>query len=455
MPVTSDALIDNMLDGVVVLDAWDRIAKINPFAQRLVSTLSDQSIGQPVAAVLKFWEQVQSGSTNTQETHTEILLQAEPPVCLEVHVSPLLDRRRHFAGRLVIFREITERYLTKMRLARNVEELQVINRISLVVSAGLDMERILKALFEQCSQVAQVDAFYVALCESNSYLVNIPIFYEEGRFLTGASRDIRENPGLIGTVVSSRTTLYLRDNDKQTTHPVLRTNALLRRPSRSYIGIPLTVRNQTVGVLSVQNKKPNAYTDDQVRLLERIAMQAAIAIENARLYAQEQRLAIIDELTGIYNYRGLMELGNREIERTRRFNHPLSALFFDIDGFRNLNNTYSHTAGNLVLKAVVDRCSSILRSIDIFVRFGGDEFIVLLPETDVVNAEAVAKRLVDEISASDIPTPYGNLRVSISVGVSSLTDASMDLLTLIERANQAEHHSKKSPLAKVNTAPLN
>jgi two-component system cell cycle response regulator len=130
-------------------------------------------------------------------------------------------------------------------------------------------------------------------------------------------------------------------------------------------------------------------------------------------------------------------------------------LFFDIDGFRNLNNTYSHTAGNLVLKAVVGRCSSILRSIDVFVRFGGDEFVVLLPETDVMNAEAVAKRLVDVISASAINTPYGDLRVTISVGVSFLTDVNMDLLALIERANQAEHHSKKSPQAKVNTAPLN
>ncbi len=183
-------------------------------------------------------------------------------------------------------------------------------------------------------------------------------------------------------------------------------------------------------------------------------MQGAVAIENARLYSQEQRLAIIDELTGLYNYRGLMDLGNREIERTRRFHHPLSVLFFDIDGFRNLNNTYSHTAGNLVLKAVVERCSSILRSIDVFIRFGGDEFVVLLPETTVENAETVAKRLLDVVSATDISTPYGNLRVGISVGVSVLSDANMDLITLIDRANQAEHYSKKSAQAKVNTAPL-
>ncbi len=455
MPVDSDALIDNMQDGVVVLDAWDRIARFNPFAVKLIGSLSKGSIGLPVSASLRFWDEVQARNKNTDEIHTEVVLPSNPSRYLEIHVSPLSDRHKHFAGRLVIFRDITERYLAKLRLARNVEELQVINRISLVVSAGLDIDRILKALYEQCSQVAAVDVFYVALCEPNGALVNIPIFFEEGHFLTGASRDIRENPGLIGGIINTRCTLYLRNNDKQVTHPILRPNAIPRSPSRSYVGIPLTVRNQVIGIMSVQNQNPNAYTDDQVRLLERIALQAAIAIENARLYTQEQRLAIIDELTGIYNYRGLMELGTREIERTRRFNHPMSVLFFDIDGFRNLNNTYSHTAGNMVLKAVVERCSSILRSIDVFIRFGGDEFVVILPETDVTSAEAVAKRLVDVVSASDILTPYGNLRVSISVGVSFLSDANMDLITLIERANQAEHYSKKSPQAKVNTAPLN
>jgi len=454
MPIASDSLIENMLDGVVILDVWDHIAKVNSFAERLIDSLTPESIGQPVSELLSFWNDLQMRFKGVREIHTEVILQTDPPRYLELHVSNLYDHHKHFAGRLVIFRDITERQLTKEKLAHNVEELGVINRISLIVSAGLDLERILKALLEQCSQVAPVDVFYVALCEPNSSLINIPLYYEQGHYLTGASRDIDENPGLIGGIINTRCTLYLRDNNKQVTHPVLRPNTIAPKLSRSYVGIPLTIRNQVIGVMSVQNHTPNAYTDDQVRLLERIALQAALAIENARLYAQEQRLAIIDQLTGIYNYRGLMELGDREIDRARRFNHSLSVLFFDIDGFRNLNNTYSHTAGNLVLKAVVERCSSVLRSVDVFARFGGDEFVVLLPETDVTSAEAVAKRLVDAVSASEIITPYGDLLVTISVGVSFFTNGNLDLIGLIERANQAEHQSKKSENTKVNTAPL-
>jgi len=94
-----------------------------------------------------------------------------------------------------------------------------------------------------------------------------------------------------------------------------------------------SVREQVIGVMVVQSYKPNAYTEDDLRTLETIALQAAIAIENAHLYSEEQCLAIIDELTGMYNYRGLLALDGREIDRARRFNRSLSALFFDIDGF--------------------------------------------------------------------------------------------------------------------------
>ena len=177
-------------------------------------------------------------------------------------------------------------------------------------------------------------------------------------------------------------------------------------------------------------------------MLERISVHAAIAIENARLYSEEQRLAIIDELTGIYNYRGLKELGAREVERARRFSHPLSVLFFDIDDFRTFNNKYSHATGNIILQTLVERCHTILRTVDVFTRFGGDEFVALLPETDLASAEAVARRLVDEIGAAKIPTPYGDLSVTVSIGLTTLTESTVDLADLVDRANHAEHQAK-------------
>jgi diguanylate cyclase (GGDEF)-like protein/PAS domain S-box-containing protein len=442
-PIARDSLIENMLDGVLVLDTRNRIADLNPVAEKLIDSLSKNLIGKPVETALAFWPDLMARFSGLKEVRTEVLLQQDPARYLDLHISTLYDHRKQLTGKLLVFHDVTKRRQTEAELARNIEELKIINRISLVITSGLDMDRILKALHEQCAQVAAIDIFYVALYNPDSSLVNIPIYYQSGHYHAGPSRDIHDRPGLIGNVIQARQTLYLHDDIKLVTRPLVTPAMIDEKPPKSYIGIPLTVRDRVIGVMSIQSHKPNAYSEDQVRLLERIAVQAAIAIENARLYAEEQRLAIIDELTGIYNYRGLLELGAREVERSRRFDHPLAALFFDIDDFRIFNNTYSHATGNIVLQTLVHRCQEFLRSVDILARYGGDEFVALLPETDLSSAETVARRLVEEVSKTPIGSSPDDLRITISVGVAMLTKETPDLAALIDRANHAEREAKQ------------
>ena len=444
LPIARDTLIENMKDGILVVDGKDRIVDTNPVANKLFDLLPTGLLGQKAEAVLPFWPEIEKSFQNTRATRTEILLQQNPPRYLDLHISPLYDRYKRFTGRLLVFRDITEHRKTETDLAQNVEELKILNRINLAITAGLDLECLLKTLHEQCSQVAPIDVFYVALYDPASTLVNIPLYYDKGQYHPGITRDIHDQPGIIGNVIQARHTLYLQDSVKKITRPLIPFDSETKMPPKSYIGIPLTVREQIIGVMSAQSHRTNAYSEEQVRLLEQIAVQAAIAIENARLYAEEQRLAIIDELTNIYNYRGLIELGDREVERARRFSHPLSALFFDINNFHDFNNTYSHATGNIVLQNVVRRCCDVLRSVDVFARFGGDEFVALLPETDLANAELIARRLAEEIAATKINTPYGDLSVTISIGVTTLADNMYCLADLVDHANQAERRAKQS-----------
>jgi diguanylate cyclase (GGDEF)-like protein len=441
-PIARHLLIENMNDGILVLDADDRVADINPMAESIIAASAGNVLGQPVSEVLKSWNTLLKNIKEAGELRTEILSREDPPRYYDLDVKPLLDGNKKLLGRLFAFRDVTHYRQAEDQLARQNEELKIIERINLAITAGLDMQQTIITLHEQCSQVAPIDLFYVALYDEERSLVTVPLHYERGLFQTGTLRDINERPGRIGDVIRTRQTLYLHDNVNPVTGP-LNPNMDLEKRAKSYVGIPLIVRDKVVGVMSIQSFRPNAYREDQIHLLERISVHAAIAIENARLYSEEQRLAIIDELTGIYNFRGLKELGAREVERARRFNHPLSILFFDIDDFRNFNNTYSHATGNIVLQAVVQRCHTILRSVDVFTRFGGDEFVALLPETDLSSAEAVAQRLVNEIAAAKIPTPHGDLSVTISIGLTSLTSATVDLADLIDRANHAEHQAKQ------------
>ena len=441
-PVARHLLIENMNDGILVLDAQDRIADINPMAESILAISAANALGQPISVVLQSLGPLMKSIQETGELQAEILSREDPPRYQDLQVKSLLDGNKKFIGRLFAFRDITRYRQAENKLARQNEELRIIEKIDLAVTAGLDMRQTIKTLHEQCSHVAPIDSFYVALYDEERSLVTVPLHYERGHYQIGTLRDINERPGTIGKVIRTRQTVYLNDNILPVTGP-LSLNPELERRAKSYIGIPLMVRDKVVGVMCIQNYRPNAYREDHIRMLERISVHAAIAIENARLYAEVQRLAIIDELTGIYNYRGLLELGAHELERARRFSHPLAVLFFDIDDFRKFNNTYSHSTGNIVLQTLVKNCKAILRSVDILTRFGGDEFIALLPETDLASAEAVAQRLVKEIAATKIATPYGNLSITISIGLAMLKSDTANLSELIDQANQAEHKAKQ------------
>jgi diguanylate cyclase (GGDEF)-like protein len=159
----------------------------------------------------------------------------------------------------------------------------------------------------------------------------------------------------------------------------------------------------------------------------------------------------MDLLTGIYNRRGLFELGLRELDRAQRFDRPLCAIMVDIDHFKRVNDTYGHPIGDLVLKELADRLKTHLRSIDILSRYGGEEFVILLPETDLDQAKEVAERL-REIAEKTLFTPDGlSLPITISQGISILNGKTSDITTLIKHADDAMYISKRSGRNQVST----
>lgn len=443
VPVAREILVENMQDGILVLDMEERIVDINPIALELIGISEPDAIGQPARQVLRSHPELVSCLNVNQAAASEIRLETQPPRILELNLTWMRGRRKNLTGRLVTFRDVTQRRLTEAALSQRNEETSIINRISLAITSGLEMNQVIRTLHEQCTHVAPIDLFYVALYDEAQALINVPVYYESGAYHPGEIRDVKEHPGMIGSVIVSQQTLYLRDTRSPLTRPVA--DSQKGGPQiKAYIGIPLVARKKVVGVMSIQSYMPNAYTEDQIRLLERIAVHAAIALENARLYGEVQRLAIVDELTGIYNYRGLIELGNREFERSRRFERQLSLLFFDIDNFREFNNLYSHSTGNILLRSLAATCRTVLRSVDILARFGGDEFVAILPETGTQDAQGVASRLVEEVARRKISTVHGELGVTISIGLATLNDSFSNLATLIEAANQAEREAKRN-----------
>lgn len=130
--------------------------------------------------------------------------------------------------------------------------------------------------------------------------------------------------------------------------------------------------------------------------------------------------------------------------RAQRFKRPLAALFFDIDNFRDFNNQYGHEIGNMILTAVARRASCLVRLVDLTARFGGEEFLILLPETNLAEAVEIAERLRQAVEDEKVETPQGNPHVTISVGAEELTGETLDLLGLVDSADRAMFIAKRT-----------
>jgi diguanylate cyclase (GGDEF)-like protein len=203
------------------------------------------------------------------------------------------------------------------------------------------------------------------------------------------------------------------------------------------VDVPLIVGGEVLGVLTVERVKLNAFDDGDFAILTAAATQASIAIERARLFHQVQKLAITDELTGMNNRRHFFDLAQAEFARTERFARPLSLMMLDLDHFKRINDTFGHPIGDVVLQSVARLCLNNVRQIDIMGRYGGEEFILLLPETDSPSAVQAAERLRTLVERKDIETPKGSLSVTISIGVATLTEGIKSLEKLIDQADEA------------------
>lgn len=164
-------------------------------------------------------------------------------------------------------------------------------------------------------------------------------------------------------------------------------------------------------------------------------------------------LAMTDELTGLYNRRGLYDAGRRAVARVRRYGHPLSAVMFDVDRFKHVNDSYSHAVGDQVLAAVGQLCRNELRTADILARYGGDEFVALLPETPLDAARFVAERMRSVVANTAFHAGGARLHLSISLGVAGFSDEQIATFEeLLQYADTAMYEAKQRGRGKVVVA---
>lgn len=341
-----------------------------------------------------------------------------------------------FADQLVIAIEKVRLFQLEQRHAQEEEILRLAGAI---VTATLSQNEAIERILVQLERVVPYSSASVQLLGDGYVEIVGGRGWPDPAAVVGMRFPIPgDNPNTV--VIQERRTFVL--GDAPSVYAAFREGP--HSHIHSFLGVPLIVGDQVIGMLAVDNAQSNFFTADHARLAAAFANQVALAIQNARLFSEVQQLASTDSLTGLHNRRHFMELSKREFGRARRYQRPLTAIMMDIDHFKQVNDTCGHAVGDQALKIVADRFRKTVRDIDILGRYGGEEFTALLLETDLDGARIVAERLRQCIVAPPINIEGSALIITISVGVAILDKTCAGLDILLVRADQALYAAKQA-----------
>ncbi len=216
--------------------------------------------------------------------------------------------------------------------------------------------------------------------------------------------------------------------------------------TESIIAVPMKIKDKVLGVIELINKEEfNPLSKRDMEVLTTVADYAAIALENSRNYQRIQELTITDDISGLYNSRYLHQIIKNEIDKYERYHNPFSIIFFDLDLFKQVNDTYGHLVGSQMLHKVAKVILKIVRRVDLAVRYGGDEFVIVLPQANKKQAHAAAKRLRNAINAEVYFAEEGfNIRITASFGVATYGDDATSKDELLRAVDEAMYRIKNT-----------
>ena len=345
-----------------------------------------------------------------------------------------------------------ENRLLRTALAQRSRELSFFINSGKALTSTLEFNKILRVIMERAQRLIKCDAWSLLLLDEDA---------QELRFVAAKGskgRGIKKfrlkvGQGIAGWVAKTGRPLLIHDvrKDRRFNRAVDR---VTRFKTRSVLCVPIVNKKRTIGVLEMINKLNREPFDEKDQdLLRTLVDQAAIALERAMLYERMSNLAITDDLTKLYNFRYLDEILDREIERCQRYGSVLSLIFLDMDYFKHVNDTHGHLMGSKVLIEMAHILTENLRGVDIIARYGGDEFVVALPETNVQTALRITQRLHKSLKAHEFLKEEGlGTRMSASFGIAGYPEHAQSKRDLVRLADHAMYQAKNSGRSQICVA---
>jgi len=359
------------------------------------------------------------------------LINVETPATRPLDVGDL-DMLTIVANHLSMALEKSDLYLAEMRSRKAIEAIQ---RVSSIVASTLDSNEALHPIV-------------ALLAESFDYPVVAFRLLEDGLLIAGASYGadresrplaIRVGDGVVGRVASTGVAEFIPDVTLEPSYISVQPDVT------SKVAVPIFSGGELAGVLNIEGTAERPMTEADMELMQTFAEHAGTLLNNARMYERMELLASSDPITGLPNYREFQKRLDEELRRADRYSRPLSLLVIDLDRFKQINDEFGHLAGDEVLRAIGRRINAVLRQTDMLARYAGDEFVVILPESDHEAAEATAARLQHAVSSEPFGVQgYPPRSVLLSVGIATYPDDGVNPEALIKLADDAMYAQKTS-----------
>jgi diguanylate cyclase (GGDEF)-like protein len=319
-----------------------------------------------------------------------------------------------------------------------------LRNIGLTLSTELNPDAILDTLLDHVARVVPYDSACVLMIEQRTGRVRIARERGYGRFgvtdsIPRFETQLSDFANLVH-MAEHLQPLVINRTRADPTWVVTRMSGHIA----SWAGAPIIARGQLLGFLSLDNVVPGFYSQDMAERLAVFAAQAGLALENARLYAEQQKLATTDGLTGLANRRYFdIELA-RELQRAERHRRSTALMMIDIDDFKSYNDQYGHPAGDDLLRAIAVLLGQYVRTLDTAARYGGEEFVLILPETQAEAACGAAERLRELVAQLPLTPDHTAARVTISLGVAVVPMHGQTPAELVEAADRALYAAKRA-----------
>ncbi|OGO25690.1 MAG: hypothetical protein A2W33_06060 [Chloroflexi bacterium RBG_16_52_11] len=353
----------------------------------------------------------------------------------------------------LVTQEIISKHALVSLVKQQADELDALKKLSLHLTSSLDLPTVLDAVITEAMRLVR-----------NAWTVHI-FLYTHGRLEFGAALNAdgvrnkvwampRKN-GLTHTVATGGERIVVED---MRTHPLYQ--GAPEDWTGSIIGIPLIVNNIVVGVMNLSRSTVGGFTFAELRLLELLADQAAVAIANASLHQMVTQQANSDIVTGLPNRRALDERLEEEGKSARRSNTQFAVIMIDLDGFKAVNDTHGHAMGDEVLRSVFNFMAGSMRATDFLARYGGDELTLILRQTDVTLARVVTGKILESIKKYAFISPNKQkITLGVSGGIAIYPLHARSGPDLLRAADAALYHAKKHQrgtfvIAKSSTGPL-